>query len=192
MMLRSGIAQRYAKALFQAALHQGAADEVFGDVESFLAARGKAPALRLVFESPQVLTEDKHRLIDRLLKERVHKLFLDLLHVLIDKKRIMFAGDIAEAYRLFYEKHKGVIEVRAITAIPLDDLQKEKLIRTLAEQTKKTIRLTPVVDPEILGGVILKLEDQLIDGSVRHQLAELKRRLAETKVTPSGEHTAEA
>jgi F-type H+-transporting ATPase subunit delta len=191
-MMRTGIAHRYARALFQAALDQGAADEVFGDVESFLAAKRKTPALGRVFESPQVPTEDKHRVVDTVLKSRVHKLFLDLLHVLIDKQRIMFAGDVAEAYRQLYEAHKGIIEVKAITAIPLDDPQKEKLIRRLAEQTKKTIRLTAVVDPDIIGGVILKLDDQLIDGSVRHQLAELKRRLTEMKATHAGEHTAEA
>jgi F-type H+-transporting ATPase subunit delta len=191
-MLKTGIAQRYARALFQAALDQGAADEVFGDVESFLAARGKTPALGRVFESPQVPTEDKHRLLDTFLKGRVHKVFLDLLHVLIDKKRIMYAGDVAEAYRHFYETHKGILEVKAITAVPLEEAQRARLIRRLEEQTKKTIRLTSVVDAEILGGVILRLEDRLIDGSVRYQLAELKRRLAETKVTLAGERTADA
>jgi F-type H+-transporting ATPase subunit delta len=191
-MLRTGIAQRYAKALFQAALDQGAADQVFADAESFLAARGKNLALRKVFESPQILTEDKHRLLDTILEGRVHALFLDLLHVLIDKKRIMFAGDIAEAYRIFYEKHKGIIEVKAITAVPLEDRQAEKLVRKIEEQTKKKVLLTRVVDPAVLGGVILKLEDKLIDGSVRYQLEELKRRLADTKVTLAGENAADA
>lgn len=191
-MLKSGIAQRYAKAVFQAALDQGAADEIYGDVESFLAAREKMPALQHILESPQVLTEDKHRFLDKMFKGRVHKVFLDLLHILIDKTRIMFAGDIAGAYRFLYEKHKGIVEVKAITAVPLDDEQAEQLVRKLGEQTRKTIRLLPVVDPDILGGVILKLEDRLIDGSVRYQLEELKRRLAETKVTLAGEHTADA
>ena len=191
-MLKTGIAQRYAKALFLAALEKGAADEVFGDVESFLAARGKTPALRKIFESPQILTEEKHRLLDRLLQGRIHKLFLDLLHVLIDKKRIMFAGDICEAYRHFYEKHKGIIEVKAITAVPLEDEQAERLVRKLEEQTKKKVLLTRVVDPAIIGGVILKMEDQLIDGSVRCQLDEMKRRLVETKVTHIGEEAADA
>jgi F-type H+-transporting ATPase subunit delta len=191
-MLKTGIGHRYGRALFQAALEQGAAEEVFADAESYLAARAKTPTLRHVFESPQVSTEDKHRLVDTVFEGRVHKLFLDLLHVLIDKKRIMFAGDIAEAYRHFYEQHKGILEVKAITAVPLEDSQKKKLIAKLEEQTKKTIRLTAVVDPEILGGVVLKLEDRLVDGSVRYQLAEMKRRLAETQVMRPGENAADA
>jgi F-type H+-transporting ATPase subunit delta len=191
-MLRTGIAQRYAKALFQAALDAGVADEVFGDAESLAAVMSESPMLQNFLGSPQVPTEDKHLLLDKALGGRAHKLFLDFLHVLMDKKRIMFARDIAQAYRYLYEKHKGIVQVKAITAVPLEDPQKEKLVRKLEEQTKKTIQLTHIVDPNILGGMILKMEDRLIDGSVRYQLEELKRRLMETKVMRAGAPPADA
>jgi F-type H+-transporting ATPase subunit delta len=99
----------------------------------------------------------------------------------------MFAQDVAEAYRHMYEKHKGIIEVRAITAVPLEEQLKAKLLRTLEQQTKKTIRLSHVVDPGIIGGMILKMEDTVIDGSIRFQLEELRRRLTETKVVRAGD-----
>jgi F-type H+-transporting ATPase subunit delta len=191
-MLRTGIAQRYAKALFQAALDAGVADEVFGDAENLATVMSESPMLQNFLGSPQVPTEDKHGLLDKALGGRTHKLFLDFLHVLMDKKRIMFARDIAEAYRYLYEKHKGIVQVKAITAVPLEDPQREKLVRKLEEQTKKAIQLTHIVDPNILGGMILKMEDRLIDGSVRYQLEELKRRLMETKVMRAGAPPADA
>jgi F-type H+-transporting ATPase subunit delta len=184
-MLRTGIAQRYAKALLQAALDAGVADDVFDDAKN-LGLMSESPMLRNFLGSPQVPTEAKHGILDKALGGRAHKLFLDFLHVLIDKKRIMFARDIAEAYRYLYEKHRGIVQVKTITAVPLEDRQKERLVRKLEEQTKKTIQLAHVVDPNILGGMILRMEDRLIDGSVRYQLEELKRRLMETKVMRAG------
>ncbi len=186
-MIRSGIAERYAKALFQAAVRAGAADAVFGDVESLIAAKKADPRLRNFLSSPQVPTEDKHALVDKAFGGRAHKLFVDLLHLLIDKKRIMFIQEVAEGYRQLYEKYKGIVEVRAITAIPLEEPLKEKLLLTLKRQTKKSIRLLQIVDPGIIGGMILKIEDTVIDGSVRFQLEALKHRLVETKVNRAGD-----
>jgi len=181
-MIRSGIAQRYAKALLHASLAAGSADEVFNDTENLLALLSQDVRFRNFLLSPQVATEDKHALLDKSLKGRASKVLVDLLHILVDKQRIMFVADIAEAYRHFYEKETGMIEVTAITAVPLDEKLREKLLRTLESQTGKTIRLTHEVDPNILGGMIVKMEDKLIDGSVRFQLEQLKRHLKETKV----------
>jgi F-type H+-transporting ATPase subunit delta len=107
---------------------------------------------------------------------------LELLGLLIEKKRVMFVEEILEAYRYLYEKHKGIIEVKAITAVPLDEALSTKLRKTLEDQTKKTIRLTTEVEPEIIGGMILKLEDKVIDGSLRYELEQFKRHLIETSV----------
>lgn len=190
-MIRSGIAQRYAKALLQASLGTGTADEVFNDTENLLALLSQNPRFRNFLLSPQVATEDKHALLDKSLQGRASKLLVEFLHILVDKKRIMFVADIAEAYRDFYEKEKGMIEVTAITAVPLEETLREKLLRTLESQTGKTIRLTHEVDPHILGGMIIRMEDKLIDGSVRFQLEQLKRHLKETKVMRAGEASPE-
>jgi F-type H+-transporting ATPase subunit delta len=186
-MTRSGIAQRYAKALLQAALSAGKADEVFDDVQGLIALQSRDPSMRNFLFSPQVATEAKHALIDKVLKGRASDLTVEFLHILVDKKRIMFVADIAQAYILLYEKEKGIIEVTAITAVPLEDRLRERLLRTLESQTGKSIRLTHEINPHILGGMIVRMEDKLIDGSVRFQLEQLRRRLRETKVIRAGE-----
>ncbi len=191
-MIRSGVAERYAKAVFQAAVEAGAADQVFADMENIFTLLPADVSFRNFLASPRVPTEDKHALLDKAFAGRASKLVVELLHVLIDKKRIMHAAEIAEAYRYLYERHKGILEVKAVTAVTLEDRLKEKLLRTLETQTKKEIRITYVIDPDILGGMILKLEDRVIDGSVRYELDQLRRRLEEAKVVRAEEAPGEA
>jgi F-type H+-transporting ATPase subunit delta len=190
-MMRSGIAHRYAKALFQAALDAGAEEEVFDDVESVLGLATKVPRLREFLLSPQVPTEDKHALVEKALDGRAHKLLVDFLHLLVEKKRIVFVMDIAETFRDIYRKHRGMAAVKAITAVPLGEAQEKRLLRLLAARTHKIISLTQVVDPDIIGGMILVVDDNVLDGSVRHQIESLKRSLLETRVVRAGEAPAD-
>ena len=181
-MILSGIAQRYAKALHEAALNANQADEVFADTQSLLGLKSQDLSFKRFIESPQVLTEDKVRIITQTLEGRVSKLVLDLLLLLLEKKRFMFIDDIMEAYRYLYEKEKGIVQVRTITAIPLEDNLKDELVRKLEARIKKTVRIKPEVDPNIIGGMILVMDDYILDGSIRFKLGQLKRRLGESRV----------
>ncbi len=120
-MILSGIAQRYARALLQAALSANAADEVFSDTQSLSALLSQDPSFRDFLLAPQMSNEQQRDLVKKALEGRVSKLVLELLGLLIEKKRVMFVEEILEAYRYLYEKHKGIIEVKAITAVPLDE-----------------------------------------------------------------------
>lgn len=190
-MMRSGIAHRYARALFQAAHDARAEDEVFGDVESLIGIVSRAPRLREFLRSPQVSAKEKHALVEKAFDGRAHRLVVDFLHLLIDKKRAVFLLDIAEAFRGVYRKHKGMVAVKAITAVPIEEEQKRKLLGILEERTHKIVSLTQVVDPDILGGMVLVVGDTVIDGSVRHRLERLRRRLRDTKVIRAGDAPAE-
>lgn len=189
-MMRSGIAERYARALYQAAQAAGAEDEVFGDVRSLLDLVAAVPRLSEFLLSPQVPMQDKHALVHRTFDGRVHRLLVDFLLVLIEKKRIVFVMDIAKAFCDVYRKHKGMAAVKAITAVPLDEAQSERLLGILAERTHKIISLTRIVDPDILGGMILVVDDEVLDGSVRNQLERLRRRLLGARVLRAGETQA--
>jgi F-type H+-transporting ATPase subunit delta len=186
-MTSGGLAHRYAKALFQTALDAGAADDVFGDVQSLMGLAAEMPQVREFLLSPQISPVHKHALIDRAFAGRAHKLLIDLFHLLIDKKRIVLVMDMGEAYIDIYYKHKGMIAVKAISAVPLAERQKERLVSILERRTEKTVRLTQEVDPHVLGGMVLKMDGEVIDGTVRYQLDQLKRRLMEIKVIRAGE-----
>ena len=181
-MIPRGIAKRYATALFNAALEAKVLDEVNEDAAAFRKVLSDNPSLRAFLLSPQILTEEKRSVIENTLKGRATDLLIRFLDLLIDKKRFPHVEEIIDGYRSLYEQHQGIIEIRAITAIPLDESLRSKAIRILEERLGKKIRLTEKVAPEIIGGMILIMEDKIIDGSIRHQLQKLMRELDEIRV----------
>ena len=180
--MERGVATRYATALLNSAIKHGIVDDVHEEVM----------ALRKVLEengnffnflvSPQIRTENKLALIDATFKGKASDLFVRFLHLLVEKKRIPYIKEIADEYHQFYEKHRGILEARVTTAIPLDETMKRKVIDKLKAETQKDIRVESVVDPSIIGGMIIKLEDKIIDGSIRFRLQKLRRELSELRV----------
>jgi F-type H+-transporting ATPase subunit delta len=181
-MIPRGIAKRYATALFNAALEAKVVEEVNSDAEAFRKLISDNESLRNFLLSPQVLIKDKKSVIENTLRGRATDLFVRFLILLIDKKRFPSVEEIARGYGYLYERHQGILEVKAISAIPLDEGLKQKTIRKLEQETGKKIRLASDVDPEIIGGMILVMEDKIIDGSVRYQIEKLMRELDEIRV----------
>jgi F-type H+-transporting ATPase subunit delta len=181
-MILRGIAKRYAVALFNAAVQQDIAEQVQEDLASVDNLMKENPEFRNYLLSPQVLTEDKKQLLVDTLAERSAGLLIKFLLLLIDKKRLEHTGEIAEAYTYLFEQLQGILEAKVVTAVPLDGELEQKTIEKLEKETGKTIRLTKTVDPDIIGGMIVVLEDTVIDGSIRHQLDSMKKSLGEVRV----------
>ena len=181
-MILRGIAKRYAVALFDAAAGQEIAEQVNDDVVAFSRLLDTNADFRGYLASPQVLTEDKQRLIAECLGDRAAGLFVRFLLLLIEKKRLEHFGEIADAYVHLFEQLQGILEVKVVTAVELDSDLEQKTIEKLERETGKTVRLVRSVDPGVIGGMILVLNDQIIDGSIRHQLEELRRSLGSARV----------
>lgn len=181
-MIPRGVAKRYATALFNSALGAGIMPDVREETRAFKTLLSDTPGLRDFLLSPQVMADEKKAIIDTALGGRASDLFVRFLRLLVDKKRLPFVEEIADAYNYLYERHEGILEVRVITAVPLDDAMREKTLAKLGKETGKTIRITPVVDPDVIGGVILVMEDKIIDGSIRHYLETLRRDLDTIRV----------
>ena len=181
-MIPRGIAKRYATALFKSAINADVAERVYEETTSFRTLMSENKDLRNFLLSPQILTKDKKDVITSTLKDRATDLFVQFLLLLIDKKRFMFVVEIAEGYGYLYERHQGILEVKAITAVTLEDHLKQKTIDKLSEMTGKKIRLSTTVDPDIIGGMILVMEDKIIDGSIKFSLKKLSRELDEIRV----------
>ncbi len=156
--------------------------EVYEDTQGFLSLLSEEPAFRNFLLAPQVSTEKKQDVIKKAIGPHASRLVVEIIDLLIEKKRLMFVEEIAEAYKVLYEKHMGIVEIQAVTAIPLDDALETKLRTKLESETQKTIRIKTVVDPSIIGGVVLRMEDKVIDGSIRHKIDMLKRHVGETRV----------
>ncbi len=181
-MILRGIAKRYAVALFDAARNQDIAEQVHGDVRSFVGLLDARPEFRNFLLSPQVLTDDKKALLHSVLDERASGLFVRFVLLLLDKKRLDEVDTIADAFHYLYEESQGIAEARVITAVQLDRETETKTVARLEQETGKQIRLEAEVDPALIGGMIVILDGKIIDGSVRTHLDELRRDLLEAKV----------
>jgi F-type H+-transporting ATPase subunit delta len=181
-MILRGISKRYAVALFNAAVRQDIAEQIQEDLSSVNELIKVNPEFKNFLLSPQVLTEDKKKMIVDVLAERSAGLFVKFLMLLIDKKRLEFVGEIAEAYTYLFEQLQGILEAKIVTAIPLDADLEQQTVEKLEAETGKTIRLVKSVDPKIIGGIIVILEDTVVDGSIRHQLDTMRKSLSEIRV----------
>ena len=186
-MALSGIGKRYAVALFNAAVAEDVLDQVYGDLTSFQHLLEKERPLRVFLASQRVPGADKRELLVAAIGDRASGLFVKFLLLLIDKKRIDdFSGDmfasIAGPFEALYEEHRRVIKVGVVTAVPLDAELERKAKAMIEQRTGKTARIQKRVDPNIIGGMIMIADGQIIDGSIRSQLSELQQDLLEARV----------
>jgi len=181
-MIDRSLSKRYAKALFQAALNKDAVDEIQKDIESFQQLIEKDKSFVGFLLSPQILTSAKEALVEKALRGRAHDLFVNFILLLLDKKRIDHVHEIFDAHTVIYKAYRGIIEAKIVTAIPLDEAQEAAVLKKLRNETKKEIYLKKVTDPGIVGGMVIYLGDQVIDGSVKFQLETFRKTLKEIKV----------
>ena len=181
-MIQRGLARRYARALFQAALNKDITAQMQEDINSYLELDQKDSSLADFLLSPQMLTSDKIALARKALDGKVQELFIDFLLLLVDKKRFDHVNAIFEAYTAINEEHCGILNAKVVSAITVSETQLTSLRAMLERETNKEIRLTKVVDPDIIGGLVVYLGDKVIDGSVKFQLESYKKTLGQAKV----------
>ena len=186
-MALSGVGKRYAVALFNAALAEDVVDQVHGDLMSFAHLLETENALRVFFTSQRVSAEAKRDMIMNAISDRASGLFVKFVLLLIEKKRIdefshnEFA-DIAGPFQTLYEKHNNVLKVGVVTAVPLDNEMERKAKEMIELRTGKSALIEKRIDPRIIGGMIVIAGGQIMDGSIRSQLAELRQELLEARV----------
>ncbi len=176
-MRESKIARRYARALFQAALRADAVQAVDRALQELLDILREQPALHQLMLNPLIPRERKQELVQESIGRRTHPLLASLLNLLVDKRRERLLPDIAQEYAQMRDDHLGVVRVQARTAYPLDSQQEQALIQSLQRRTGRTVVLDVQVDPSLIGGILVRIGDTVIDGTVRGQLQRLRQYL---------------
>ena len=173
------IAQVYAHAmhdLAQARGEAGALGEELADLAAYVAGSAE---LATFFSSPLVDAGDRAKSLERLLRGRASDLLVDSLQVINRKERLGALGAIAEAYHLRHQEHLGQVDVRVATALPLSGALRRRLETVLAEHSGRQPQLIEEVDPSLIGGIVLRIDDEKIDASVIHEIGRLRRALRE-------------
>lgn len=167
------VAKRYAAAIFRAAVKADAVRPVEEDLHGLVALLDGDPKFRDFILSPETRRDHKRQIIDKILKERVNKLTLDAVHLLLDKRREDEVWGVAEAYEILRREYEKVIYIKVASAEPLSDSQKDSLLKRLSKEIGKTLEPEFSVDSSLIGGVRVAYENMVLDGTVRGGLNRL-------------------
>ncbi|CAA9527612.1 MAG: hypothetical protein AVDCRST_MAG79-645 [uncultured Thermoleophilia bacterium] len=171
----------YADALFAAAQEAGTLEQVGRDLDDLVGALVSSPELTRVLFNPAVAPEGKANVLRRL-TDGADPLVTRTLLVLLENGRLGLIPDLQQAFGERYGVAAHKLDVQLTTAVAVDDAQAERLRAQLERSTGQTVTLQRIVDPAILGGVVLRVADLLVDASVRRRLEALRRTLQSTRL----------
>lgn len=174
------VAKRYAAALFGVAQRDGILDSVAQDITLIERFIGEVPYLRAVLLQPLVTEDRKFKVVDDAFGDRVTAASLNFVKLLIRKRREDLISECIAEFRHLVAQAQNRVSARATTAVPMTELQTQQMVMSLEKMTGKTVALTTDVDPAVLGGVVVRMGDTVIDGSVRGSLERLERQLMGT------------
>lgn len=183
-MLKGAIARRYAEAMFDLALKQNTLDRTLEDVQEIARLFSKH-TLAYLLREPKVPARRKEQALREALSANVLPTSLNLALLVVQRELIDLMPNIAAELQQMVFDYKNEANAEVTTAAPLDEQQQDLVKRALERRTGKTILLQTRVDPAILGGVVARVGDQVIDGSVRQRLEVLKRQLLNGVATAS-------
>ncbi|HLT01876.1 MAG TPA: F0F1 ATP synthase subunit delta [Geminicoccaceae bacterium] len=171
----SGLAGRYAVALFELAQEQDALDEVARDLHALRDLLAESADLERLIRSP-VLSRDEQARALAAVGERAGfaPLTLKFLGLLAHKRRLFALPDVIEAYDAMLAEHRGEVGAEVVSAIPLSDEQLASVREQLAAAVGQTVKLSTKVDPGLLGGLVVRVGSRMIDASIRTKLHQLE------------------
>jgi ATP synthase F1 delta subunit len=171
------IAQVYARSLFEVARDQDKIDEVREQLGELADALDEDRSLSTFFFSPYFSTEEKkdglHKAVDG-----AEPIFLNFLELLLEKHRMPVIHRIRRDYDKLWREENKLLSVQVTSAVELDDDTVKHLGDRIAEQTDRKIDLTTTVEPDILGGIVLRVGNSVLDASIRNRLEQLRRQVA--------------
>ena len=176
--MRAGtIARVYAETLLRSADRHQKVDDVDESVRALSAVLDASPEFRRFLAAPQIAADQKRALVAESLKARLDPLVLRFLELVIEKHRERLLEEIVLAWTELLDARANRQTATVTTAIPPDEETVARVHAALEKATGKTIVLEKKVDPRLLGGLVIRAGDTVIDGSLRSRLVELRRRL---------------
>lgn len=176
-MIGNIVARRYARALFSLGKEKGDAELItYGEnLSGLVEALRESPQLDRIFRNPVFKVDEKKAVIDAILsKIGAQQMVRNFCHLLVDNNRLGSIADIQGYYAQLLDEHQGVSRGEMTTAIELEADLRDALKKSLEEKISRQLVLDYSVNPSILGGLVLKIGDRVLDASLRAQLVAMK------------------
>ena len=171
------IAEVYSRALFEVANETGSLDEVRDELGAFDDALLESPEMKEFFSSPEFSTQEK--------KDGLHKSvtgasseIVNFLEALLERHRMPAIHRIRRRFDEMWERERRVLPVDITSAVDLDESTVSQIGDRIGQQTGEHVQLTSHVDPDIIGGIVVRVGNQILDASIRTRLEQLRRAVA--------------
>ncbi|WP_315788959.1 ATP synthase F1 subunit delta [Fischerella sp. JS2] len=172
------IALPYAEALMSVAQSRNLTEEFGEDIRALLNLLSSSEELQKFLNNPFIQVEDRKAVLNQILGEGANTYFRNFLMLLVDRRRIMLLEDVCRQYLALLRQIKQTVLAEVVSAVPLSEAQASAVKQKVIAMTNaREVELETRIDPDIIGGVIIKVGSQVIDASLRGQLRRLSLRL---------------
>ena len=168
------VASRYAKSLLSIAINEKALDEVYSDMQLINKVCNNNHDLELLLKSPIVKPDKKGAILTEIFENQVSKISNSFIAIILTKKREGLLPDIANAFVDAYKAHQNITTASVTSALPLTADQKTKVTDLLLGQGRENVELKEIVNPDIIGGLIVRIGDKQVDESIKRKLSNLE------------------
>jgi len=169
------VASRYAKSLIDLSIEQDNLDVVKQDMEQFIAVLRANKELQAVLKNPIMKQDKKHNILHALFKDKIHPSILAFFDIMVRKGRSGILYGTAQEFVREYNEYKGIVKATVTSPTELSSENIESLRAILTEETKAAIILENVIDPELIGGFVVKVGDKQIDTSIAGRLRKVEK-----------------
>lgn len=170
----------YGQAIYTLAQEENLTEVILPQLEMLESCFRQSPEYVELLSCQALPKQERCDLLDESLKATVHPYLLNFLKILVEKGYIRHFSHCCETYRQSYYQDKGILPVKAVTALPLSPEQTARLTDKLATITQKTILLTNEIDSDLLGGMRLDYDGKQLEDSVSHRLETIRQLLKNT------------
>ncbi len=173
------LASRYAKALYDFAGERNQIEEVYADLNLFADTLKESRELQVLLRNPVIEPHQKHKIFESVFNGTMHDITYQFLELLLKKRREPALDTICEEFFKLYKTNHNIKTALIVTAQPLSDVLREKIVALLTEQLHATVELCEFVDPTIIGGYVIKVDDYYLDTSILSKINKLKQEFSQ-------------
>ncbi|WFD10606.1 F0F1 ATP synthase subunit delta [Tepidibacter hydrothermalis] len=173
------VASRYANALFEVGISEGTTASLNDDLKVIVDLFNENDDFLKILKAPLISKEEKKALVENIYQDKTSLEMMNFLKVLIDKDRIGIIDEIFIEFNALINESNNILEAVAITAVPMSQKDLNNLKAKLSESKGKNIILTNEVDESVIGGVLVKMGNEEIDGTIKTRLEKLKDQLSQ-------------
>ncbi|MFY8108340.1 MAG: ATP synthase F1 subunit delta [Bacteroidia bacterium] len=182
-MSETRVSNRYAKSLIDLSKERNSIDKVFGDIQAFKSALDANLSLFNLMKSPIIDGDKKNKIISQIFSASFDTLTITFFETIIRKKREYYLYDIAQAFIGQYYAMNQITTAKVTTAQELTEANTQEIKSLIEKGTGKTVILDSKVDPSLIGGLVVQIEDKLYDASISGKLRKAKQELLNTYIS---------